>query len=441
MPSGRIVRIGGTERDAAALLSLMRRAGMDEPLVLDVGAAEEAIAARTVDCVLLDLQLNSNDVFSILRAAAPQRGGSRIPVIVTANQKLTDRIQACLERGAEDYLFTPFDDRNPLLVTRPIELALNRRKLRDFTVRFKGLPKDPNETAVMQMASDAARRFVPKEFLDILGRSALTDVQLGDHVARSMTIFFSDIRDFTLLSERLTPQQNFNFLNSYLRQVTPVVRAHHGFVDKYIGDAIMALFPREPLDALKAAVELQQQVVRYNAGRLAAGYVPISIGIGLHHGDLILGTIGEEERLQTTVIADAVNVASRIEGLTKVFGTGLLISGAIVDALPDDHGFKLRGLGAVKAKGKSKSVNIYECFDNDLPEMVEHKLKTLDLFERGMHEFQRGYFISAWRAFAPIAEKYPQDTAAAYFRDRCTLTAVRDRGQTPWDGAEVIEVK
>ncbi len=138
---------------------------------------------------------------------------------------------------------------------------------------------------------------------------------MGDHVQREMTVFFSDIRDFTTLSETMTPQENFDFLNSYLRRATPIIRTNHGFIDKYIGDAIMALFPREPADALQSAVELQRDLVDYNQGRKKAGYKPVRVGIGLHCGELILGTIGEEERMQTTVIADAVNVASRIEGL------------------------------------------------------------------------------------------------------------------------------
>jgi len=254
-------------------------------------------------------------------------------------------------------------------------------------------------------------------------------------------VFFTDIRDFTALSEQLTPQQNFNFLNSYLKHVTPIIRNHHGFIDKYIGDAVMALFPRNTADALNAAIEILHQVNRYNAGRRRAGYVPIEIGIGMHRGDLILGTVGEGNRMQTTVIADAVNVASRIEGLTKTFGVGLLLSKSVVDGIEGDHKFKLRHLGAVKAKGKKQSVEIYECFNTDHEPLRDHKEATAEQFESAMNDFRKGLFLSAGKVFSRIAEMNKEDTVAAYYRDRCTLTVVRDRGPGEWDGAETMEHK
>ncbi|WP_445240301.1 adenylate/guanylate cyclase domain-containing protein [Microcoleus vaginatus] len=110
-----------------------------------------------------------------------------------------------------------------------------------------------------------------------------------------MTVLFSDIRSFTTISEAMTPQENFSFINSYLSRVSPVIRAHQGFIDKYIGDAIMALFPESADDAVRAAVEMQKQVIIYNQDRLRSNYPLIVIGIGLHAGHLMLGTIGERE--------------------------------------------------------------------------------------------------------------------------------------------------
>jgi two-component system, sensor histidine kinase ChiS len=346
-----------------------------------------------------------------------------------------------LQHGAEDFLTTPFDPKNALLVTKRIEACLQRRDQRPDGLRVQSRSNGADETVVLQMFSDASSRFVPREFLENLDRKSLTEVKLGDHVQKDMTVFFSDIRDFTSLSEQLTPQQNFNFLNSYLQHVNPIIRSHKGFIDKYIGDAIMALFPESPGDAVQAAVDLQQQVARYNQGRRAAGYVPIAIGIGIHRGDLILGTIGEDARMQTTVISDAVNVASRIEGLTKTFGVSLLVSGSVVEGLPEGHGFQLRHLGGVKAKGKTHSVELYECYNNDPQELREHKANTNDAFDSAMTEFRKGTFLTAGKVFGRIAELHADDAPAAYYRDRCSLTVVRDRGPGPWDGAERIEVK
>jgi two-component system sensor histidine kinase ChiS len=359
-------------------------------------------------------------------------------VIVTAPYSARQRLQACLQRGAADYLMTPFDPENPLLVTSRIAAVLER-----YPVHSR--PAGPAPTAAIPAIPSAAweaaqTRFIPREFLEMLERKSLADVRLGDHVLRNMTVFFSDIRDFTQLSERLTPTENFKFLTSFLRNVTPIIRERGGFVDKYLGDGVMALFPGEVENAVRAAVDLNKQLKRYNFGRNLARYQPISVGIGLHRGSLMLGTIGAEDQMQTTVIADAVNVASRIEGMTKTFGVSLLLSGSVVEGLPA-NAFRIRSLGAVKAKGKSQSVEIFECYDNDPEDLLAHKDLTLTQFAAGMAEFRKGMFLTAGKIFARIAEMHAGDAPAAYFRDRCTLTVVRSRGHEEWDGAERIESK
>jgi adenylate cyclase len=169
-------------------------------------------------------------------------------------------------------------------------------------------------------------RFVPTEFLHYLGRDSIIDIRLGDQVQRDMTILFSDIRSFTTLSESETPQETFDFLNSYLKDIGPIIRRNHGFIDKYIGDAVMALFPENPQDAVCAAIEMMQALALFNARRAESGLAPINIGIGIHSGACMLGTIGENDRLETTVISDAVNTASRIESLNKSLGTSILVS-------------------------------------------------------------------------------------------------------------------
>ncbi len=206
----------------------------------------------------------------------------------------------------------------------------------------------------------AYSRFVPLAFLKFLNKKDITEIVLGDQVQREMTILFSDIRSFTQLSEKMTPKDNFDFLNSYMRRMGPIIRKHGGFIDKYLGDGIMALFPSLPDQALEAAMEMLRELENLNQTRLERNYEPIQIGIGLHTGTLMLGTIGEEERMDGTVISDAVNLASRIEGLTKEFHANLLLSEETYKKLKNRRKYSFKKLGKVKVKGKSKSSEVYE---------------------------------------------------------------------------------
>ncbi|MEC8052750.1 MAG: 7TM diverse intracellular signaling domain-containing protein [Myxococcota bacterium] len=206
---------------------------------------------------------------------------------------------------------------------------------------------------------ESAQRFVPHEFLEFLGREDISEVQLGDSVSSEMTVLFSDIRSFTSLSEGMNPQENFEFVNDYLQVVTPVIYRHGGFVDKYIGDAVMALFHGDPRQACACALEIEADLKRYNQARVADGEKPIYSGIGIHTGSVMLGTVGDTQRLQTTVISDAVNLASRIEGLTKQYGHTILLSEAVVEGMSDQDGFLLTMVGDAEVKGKSVSTTLY----------------------------------------------------------------------------------
>lgn len=296
----------------------------------------------------------------------------------------------------------------------------------------------------LQKFTDAYARFVPKAFLEHLNKSTILDVELGDHVQTEMTVMFTDIRSFTTLSESMSPRENFNFLNAYLSRVGPVVRQHHGIIDKYIGDAVMGLFPREADDAVKAGLALQVAVKRYNRGRQRAGFDPIRVGVGIHTGVLMLGTIGENERMDTTVISDAVNLASRLEGVTKQFHTPMIISGdthaKLVDTLED---YSVRHLGRLQVVGKSEGVEVYEIYDSDEPDLIHHKNVTKERFEAAIERYHDGAFAAAFEEFSAIAAMHPGDGPAQYYYSRCEekLGAEFQAGGPSWDGTERLLVK
>ena len=271
--------------------------------------------------------------------------------------------------------------------------------------------------------NEAFSRFVPHEFLTLLDKDDIVSVQLGDHVEREMAVLFLDVRSFTSLSEGLTPKESFDFVNAFLAQIGPVVREYGGFVDKYIGDAVMALFPEAADNALDAAIALHQQVRRFNERRARALLRPISVGVGLHFGRLMLGTIGEQKRLETTVIAGAVNIASRLEQLTKTFGAQIVISSAVVAAMTERQKYHLRSLGTIHIRGLSGELEAFEVCDADEPEVLLAKMSVADDFELGVQAFGRGEYDVSLRLFDTIVTHSPKDLPAAYYRNRATAEA------------------
>ncbi|MES0489072.1 MAG: adenylate/guanylate cyclase domain-containing protein [Leptospirales bacterium] len=230
----------------------------------------------------------------------------------------------------------------------------------------------------------AFRRFVPHEFISFLNKESIIDLELGDQVEKKMTVMFSDIRNFTTLSESMSAEENFNFLNSYLQRVGPVIRKNSGFIDKYIGDAIMALFPESVDNAVSAAVEMRKALFEYNIHRTKGGYEPIDVGIGIHTGTLMLGTIGESQRMEGTVISDAVNLAARLEKATKAMRAPVIISKECAEALQNKDAFDLRFLGKIKVKGKKSLISLVEVMNGDSDELLNEKMKNKDSFEEAI---------------------------------------------------------
>jgi class 3 adenylate cyclase len=255
------------------------------------------------------------------------------------------------------------------------------------------------------------RRFVPEAFLKIINRSDFKSIELGDQVARRMAVLVTDIRSFTTLSERMTPEQVFSFVNEFLAEVGPVVRAHSGFVNKYIGDAVMALFNGSD-DGLTAAVALIRQIGLFNERRRTGGKFPIQIGVAVNSGDLMLGTIGEAERLEGSVLADAVNLCFRLESLTKTYGAQILTTDATLSELPAGTTFNVRPVDLVTVKGKRNHVTIMEVLDGHSEDRLARKLATRDLYQSAFQSFEFGVYDEAAQLFREVAKQDPEDRAA-----------------------------
>lgn len=303
------------------------------------------------------------------------------------------------------------------------ELVINQERM------FTGIISDITQLKQVQQDLEASKqklevqnkaysRFVPREFLSFLGKDTIADVQLGDQVQREMTVLFSDIRSFTQLSEQMTPAENFRFINDYLSKMEPVVKAYNGFIDKYIGDSVMALFPNSADDAVCGAIAMLQTVDKFNAERVAQGEEPIAIGIGIHTGVLMLGTIGGENRMDGTVISDAVNLASRVEDLTKIYGASLMITEHTYNRLFDIREYSIRLIDNVKVKGKTQPVVVYEVLDGEAIRMRDAKLATLKIFATAFTAYQHRNFKLAEELFLDCLAKNPSDQAAKIYLAR-----------------------
>lgn len=286
------------------------------------------------------------------------------------------------------------------------ELQQNEKRLKQFTEELFKL-------------NESFSRFVPRQFLQYLDKETIIDVQLGDNVQQQMSVLFSDIRDFTKLSENMTPEENFKFINAYLSRMEPAIIDNQGFVDKYIGDGIMALFSGGADNAIRAGIAMIRQLAKYNKYRIQSGYSPIKIGIGINTGSLMLGTVGGKNRMDTTVISDDVNLASRLETLTKEYGVSMLISHQTLSCLHNPGDYCIRFIAQLKVKGKSRPVAVFEVFDGDQSPIQECKLATKAIFEEGLLLYYRQDFREAARFFKTCLSRNPVDSVAQIYLERC----------------------
>jgi class 3 adenylate cyclase/GAF domain-containing protein len=279
--------------------------------------------------------------------------------------------------------------------------------------------------------NSAYQRFVPQQFLGILGRSDITEVTLGDRVEREMTVLFADLRQFTQLTQRVGLERIFTIVNRYLGQMVPAVEAHEGIVDKFVGDAIMALFPRQADDALHAAIAMLRSLAELNAALAAEGQDPLWIGIGLHYGKLMMGTVGVPGRMDATVIGDAVNVASRIQGLTRHYGLPLILTSDVRDRLEFPARFDLREIDRVRVKGRAGPVDVFEAFDTDTPEMRFAKRRHIPLLAELTNHYRQGRFAAAASCARVMMQQVPDDMIAGMYLARCEGAA---SAPANWDG-------
>ncbi len=288
--------------------------------------------------------------------------------------------------------------------------------------------------------TDAYSKFVPREFLKHLGHESILDVRLGDQVQGRMSVLFADIRSYSTLSEQMTPAENFNFINAYLKRVGPIIAEHGGFVGQYYGDGFMAIFMQDPASAVRAAVDIQNNIHLYNQARLAKQRLPVRVGIGVHSGPLMMGIIGDEKRMDTGIISDTVNTASRLEGLTKFFNAKIIISEASFAFLSEPPGMETRFLGKVAVKGKQEVLPVYEVFNPDSDDTDRKKAASKAGFEAGLARYFEKDFVNATLQLKEVAQQFPEDTVTHQYLRRAASYLVEGVPEE-WTGVVTMEGK
>lgn len=289
----------------------------------------------------------------------------------------------------------------------------------DISDRKKAEAEREQYTRELYQLNEAFSHFVPHQFLHSLARKNIAEIQRGECVEKQMSILFADIRSFTTMSEQMTPEDTFKFINGYLRRMEPAIIENGGFIDKYIGDAIMALFEGGADGAVKAAVRMLNTLAEYNLSRQQANRQPIEIGIGINTGNLILGTVGGNSRIDTTVIGDAVNLSARLQEFTKVYQTPLLISQNTLACLEEPMQYTLRAIAQGQVRGKAQKVGVFEVFETDPAAQKQAKLATKPIFEAALVHYHTGAIEKAKSLFHQCLQKNPSDCVSQIYLQRC----------------------
>lgn len=271
--------------------------------------------------------------------------------------------------------------------------------------------------------TEAQQRFVPSQFLESLGHHDIAQVGLGESVAKEMSVMFADLRDFTPLAERLGPDAVIELLNRYFSQLAKPITEAGGFIDSYNGDEIMALFGLSADMAVKAGIKMSYALDDFNRGSAERGDPFLRMGLGVNTGELVLGTVGAHDRLKCGVVGDCVNVASRVEQLTKLYHAPFLIGEQTYKRLRTPEDFSLRMIDRVAVKGKEEAFMLYEVLDAESPERRAAKESSRDLLSQAMESYYARDFAAALEIFITAQALDPDDAVLSIFikRSECFI--------------------
>lgn len=290
--------------------------------------------------------MKGNEVLKQVHERSPQTR-----TILLTGQADIDAIQSAVnEANLYRYISKPWEQADLILTTK----SAVESYLSDLEIT--------KSRAELEATNEVFRRFVPEPFLRRIASTGLTSIAVGYHEELNLTVLFSDIRGFTTIAEQMPPATLLTMLNSYFTALSEPIHQHEGFIDKFIGDAIMAIFdgPQHAFNAVNAAVAMQEALSKWNETE----HKSLRSGIGLHSGEVVIGTVGTESRMDSTVLGDSVNLAARLEGLTKEHGHPILASHSTLSLATEqgDVVWRADPLGTTIIKGRNELVEYYKIY-------------------------------------------------------------------------------
>jgi len=283
-------------------------------------------------------------------------------------------------------------------------------------------------------------QYVPPELVDEMAQDPGAYSLEGS--SRELTVLFSDVRGFTTISEGLDPKQLTQLMNEFLTPMTQVIHHHRGTIDKYMGDAIMAFWgapvadPDHARHALLAGLEMIAKLESLQDHFKQKGWPPIRVGVGLNTGDMTVGNMGSEFRLAYTIMGDAVNLGSRLESLTRVYGGSMMVSEFTMARVPD---FSFRELDCVRVKGKERPVKIYEPLGPADQVSAADQAELAD-YKQALAAYRSQQWVQAQAAFAALQQRNPQRLLYHLYQERIAQL-VQNPPEPDWDGSYTFKTK
>ena len=361
-----------------------------------------------------------DEFLSIVEKSHPET----IKIMLTGQAAMSSAINAINNANLFRYLTKPWEENDFLLtIKRGLDQYEMNRELKEKN-------RELSETL------NVLKCFVPDPIQQRIAKEGLRNIEPGYAQEDNATILFSDLHSYTSFSEHSSPGKILRFLNDIGQAMIPVIHENNGFINQFVGDSIMAIFyQHEQMDgdnALKSAISMQKAIDELNRKNKKKDLPNQQMGIGLNTGKITTGTIGNQVRMDAAVIGDVVNLASRVESLTRFYRQKILITTYTVWRLKNARMYKMRPIDLVRVKGKTKPVEIMEVFEADEADVIKRKEDTLETFMTGLEAFRNLKWKLAEEQFIKVLKNNPEDTVSSIYLER-TRAFMEHPPPTNWD--------